>query len=192
MESTIEIYIDIDGVLADFVGGAIKIHNKDESILEEFEGSYDIASVFGMTEEDFWKHINDDIDNFYSNLKPTEECKEIIDAVVELKHRNDIDVEISVITSRHESLKESTTNWLYNNIPPLRGHRLIFNENKSQFAKPNAILIDDSDEQLLPFITQGGNIIPIHRPWNYFVTSAVDVRKDLEMIVDSILSKGKK
>jgi 5'(3')-deoxyribonucleotidase len=44
--------------------------------------------------------------------------------------------------------------------------RFILTRHKELFAQPNHLLVDDTPKNVETFITQGGNAVLFHQPWN--------------------------
>src|SRR5258708_2072308 len=68
-----KVWIDLDGVLVDFVGGAKKIHNKENVQLPL--GQWEIAPYFGLSNNAFWKPIGRD---FWAELQFCSDAMEIL------------------------------------------------------------------------------------------------------------------
>lgn len=70
----------MDGVVADFVKAALKVHNKQDPWHNnpKHHGSYDIDKIWNLTFTEFWTPINDD-DNFWNALDKTEEADELME-----------------------------------------------------------------------------------------------------------------
>ena len=56
MKNQSTIYIDMDGVIADFAGSAAKVHNFP---IEKAKTGQSIAESFGLTNKEFWSPIDD-------------------------------------------------------------------------------------------------------------------------------------
>ncbi len=69
------ILLDVDGVLADFLSGAIKVLNRAynrDITLEQYAkewGKWGTYDYYGITVEQFWKPI-DETHNFWMDLEP--------------------------------------------------------------------------------------------------------------------------
>ena len=71
----LQFLLDMDGVLVDFVSGALEALNKKykksttlEQYVREF-GTWGISDYYGITEEEFWKTI-EEVPYFWLDLKP--------------------------------------------------------------------------------------------------------------------------
>lgn len=60
------IYLDMDGVLCDFVGAACKLHGRDPATVTHWNFFKD----WGMTAEEFWRPIHEAGEDFWANLEP--------------------------------------------------------------------------------------------------------------------------
>ena len=56
--------------------------------------------------------------------------------------------------------------WIRSRCPPWLRVRAFIGEPKDMVASPDALLIDDSDENCEDFISAGGQAILVPRPWN--------------------------
>lgn len=64
------IYIDMDGVLADFCGAAFRCHGHNYDHDTYPRNEWEIAKVLGVTMDEFWKPIDDAGIEYWANLEP--------------------------------------------------------------------------------------------------------------------------
>lgn len=167
-----KIFVDLDGVLANFVQGAIKLFNLQDVMLPEDICSWDIANEvilgdylkgsLGKMEKQarFWNKINR-TKNFWLNLKPFTWNYDLTNFIKKL------DPKFKLCTSHIDNpncLSEKAM-WvkLYLNMS---AGSIIFCTDKSLLAKSNHILLDDSDENISSFISSGGQGILFPQTWN--------------------------
>jgi len=159
-----KIYLDMDGVLIDFVGGALKVHNlTDRNIfIKDYFG--------GMGREKFWSAINKAGVDFWANLEKTPEADELV-KVLEFDYGRE---NILIVTAPTESVVEACVAGkkisMKKHFPHL-ANQMVFIDNKSLIAHGNAILIDDNETQTDAFVREGGNAVLVPRPWNSAHTS---------------------
>lgn len=158
------IYCDMDGVLVDFVGGinkALRITphpymNKSPWNWYREHGFTD-DQVNAVCTEDFW-----------ANLEWTKDGKVIYSRLV------DTDLPIHFLSAPMKDVDASTKGkkrWLRRY---LKGHPsriywlspVVTGRPKEYFAIPDALLIDDKDDNVDGFRAAGGQAILIARPWN--------------------------
>lgn len=147
----IKVFIDMDGVLADFVGGlCTKFEYKDAWP----NGEYDVCKVIG---QNVWPHLDH---NFWVNLPKTDEADEIIKIACQY------DYYICTAPTLDPYSAAGKLIWLGRFYPIIaKARRFVITPHKHLLAKGN-ILIDDSDEQIRRWREAGGNGVIIPRPWN--------------------------
>jgi hypothetical protein len=164
-----KIYIDIDGVLADFVTA---LHNRlnipfDYVNYPYKHGEYDIFKLiedkYGIKYEDIIKLIKDK--NFWANIPPYSNARKIVNDAI-----NAVGLEnVYILTRPMEELDGEDIvgkkEFIEKNFPELKD-KIIFSKNKELFANKNSILIDDWDKNINSFIENGGQGNLVARPWN--------------------------
>ena len=152
------IYVDLDGVLVDFDKAAENI------------GFPNIGKADGKTKSRFWHTIGKlarDGKPFWGAMKPLPDYKALWDVVK--KHG----AEILSATGHVGNAEQEKREW----VPTYLGAGVTVNlvrksSDKAQYAKPTAILIDDREKSIEPWVAAGGIGI-LH-------TSAEDTLKQLE------------
>lgn len=150
------VYLDMDGVLADFVSAAIKAcrlpieHDKVEA--------WNFFEQDMLTESDFWSII-DHTPGFWDNIAPYWELPKIKALIP-----NAI---VCTRPSKHEGCASAKLRWLrrYWN-PQIDFDHIHMTAAKWQLAGPDRLLIDDNDEHVAEFMSMGGPAILYPRPWN--------------------------
>jgi hypothetical protein len=141
------VYLDMDGVIADF--------------------DYGYRSLFGVNcrEDNVEQHWYDFVENdgFYK-LHPTKSFTPLVSALFEL----DVNIIILTCVSERSDYKKVTSQkkrWLheYNlgHLPAIFTRTKI---GKSDYSSPNSLLIDDSPGCVNPFREKGGYAI-LHTVW---------------------------
>lgn len=148
------ILLDMDGCLADFQGGACRIHNAPDYGVKIWDW---YKSDWGMDEEEFWGPIL--TRNFYQNhVDKLPWANELIG----LAHSFG-EVVISTANPFHPELIASKVQWIEDNLPFVD---VMLGDRKSLMAKPGNILIDDSDKNVSSFWHSGGFAVHFPQPWN--------------------------
>lgn len=148
-----KIMLDCDGVITDFVGGCEKLFGKIEIWPP---GEYNIAKVFGMPKNKFWKPIND---AFIFGLKYTKEFADIMQVLD--------GYDITILTAPVWNGIHGRHMWIHKYLPEFfRQHKYLIGPDKAACAYDGSILIDDSDKNCHDFIKAGGQAILFPRPWN--------------------------
>lgn len=169
------IYVDLDGVLADFVSSALEAHDQDpsEKLREWPPGEYDaISKLCGVdSEEEFWAGVNNFKPSWqgnggvpgaclWQNLKPYPWADLLWNLCEER-------APTWVMTSpaRSPGSAFGKIEWLQK----WKGdafRRYVIAPNKAHLGKPGALLIDDDPKNVKKWIAQGGQAILFPRLWN--------------------------
>lgn len=153
------VYVDMDEVFVDFVGGALKAHNISKEELRaarnnymETEGEFcwSLQTLLGMTEQEFWKPVNAQGIGFWENLEPLPWCKTLFNLLNERLPDNWYVAtspgcsfyEGYYLSIHCESSYAGKIRWMAKHF----GHsfnKYIITPHKSLLARPGAVLIDD-------------------------------------------------
>lgn len=168
------IYLDMDEILTDFVGGVCRLHYSTKEDLYSYwePGQWDMVEPLlklryatnrsnyfkellegpkYKKDEWFWNTI-DAQDDFWHELEFLPDAIKIIDIV------SKIDPDFCIVTS--PSLSDECYSGKVYTIRKLLGSRFnnfFINSEKYRLAKPNTVLIDDKEENVEKFISNGGN-----------------------------------
>ena len=77
-------FVDLDGVLCDFVTGAIQYH---KLTVDPATVSWDFWKECGMTDGDFWTPLGE---LFWRSLEPTPECFDLMETVLKFYPTKDV------------------------------------------------------------------------------------------------------
>jgi len=157
------IYFDMDGVLADFEAGFLKVAGVDLSLLG--------PGVFAdkETKDKIFAHPT-----FFLDLPVFPGAKSMVayamgfDADVQVLTATGYSNEARVAAQKHE--------WIRRNFPEISEvHTVPKSDMKAKFAWPDVILIDDRlEKSIIPFREKGG--IGIHH------TSPADTKRQLDQV----------
>ena len=180
-----KLYLDMDGVIADFVGGTCLLHGHDNPYSrEEFLADYDLCKALGMRLEDFYVGMGE---NFWTNLPKTEWADEIVKFVREIFPLDHIIV-LTKPTSNPGCI-EGKKAWLQKHYPDF-AERVVFANEKYFCAHEGALLIDDYDKNVDLFKKHGGKAILFKQPWNssrFIGNSFEEMRKELDIFAQKFL-----
>lgn len=146
------IYLDMDGVLANFDKSAARQMNTDNIYKYEF--------VYGT--EAFWFAINQDPD-FWLTMELMPDAAVLLNAV--WHKRPDLKVLTALPkknTERTKSLKEA---WIHTNIGDIEVVS-CFTPDKRNYCQPGDVLVDDRNIQAEPWVAKGGVFILHHNADN--------------------------
>ena len=136
MKNTFRLFVDMDGVLTDFIKGYKELTGID--ISGEFHDS-----------PNFWKPIDDAGVEFWENLKWTKDGKKLWNYI---KKYNP---EILSSPSKEIESRVGKKKWVNRELPDV--HLILrMPEYKKQYASPEAILIDDRKPNIDDWKGAGG------------------------------------
>lgn len=160
----IRLLLDMDGVLADFVGGVCIAHNRPNPYEDPANfGKFDMEHLWGITHHEFYEPTNNV--EFWANLRKTPEANALVELAEDLVGEQN--VAILTAPSRADQCLIGKRAWIASHYPRY-GDRLIFAPMRSKrfLAGPTNILIDDRDRNVDDFIAAGGHAVPVPRSWN--------------------------
>lgn len=156
------LYFDIDGVLARFTDGACRIHGRlvqQPTVWnfhkEQWSPTMTSAELFAPMGRAFWAGL--DLWDDGMRLLQLTEWK------MHPHHKR-----IGLLTSPCETdgCIDGKRDWIGKHLPEYK-FRLIPTPAKGElFAHPNAILVDDSDDNIASWREHGGVGVLVPRPWN--------------------------
>ncbi len=152
------IFLDMDGVIVDFVGGVNKrMGIPKDTIPTKWAWVEDYG--FTLDQVNSWCTLD-----FWANLEWMHDGRDILRAIM-----NTVGLEkVYLLTAPMPNLESASGKmmWVSGNLPICLKRTIIVQAPKSLLANPNTLLIDDKDENVEKFVTAGGNAILVPRPWN--------------------------
>ena len=153
-------FVDMDGVLCDFVGSACKLFGQPELADNWPLGQYDMGTALGCSTTDFWNRIKDNPD-FWAEMTPYPWYQELLDMI----RASGFEVFISTSPSFDPNSAKGKVAWLQKHYGK-RFRNYFIGSEKFVLAGPGRILIDDSGLQVDSFQAAGGRGCLFPRPWN--------------------------
>lgn len=150
-------YLDLDGVLVDFVRGAFNWHRNH---LVYQTAPWNLWDAMGLSAEEFWTPLGY---GFWSTLTWMPDGPRILEDVERIFGDRVLLVSSPRLT---DGCMDGKRDWVKNNLPTKWRRRLCLVNDKQLLAHPNAVLIDDSDHNLEVFEKAGGKVQRVARPWN--------------------------
>jgi hypothetical protein len=155
-----KVFLDLDGVLVNFVGGLFDAFHLPEQAPAEYEffGSEIFPPVFWEVNERCTRE-------FWENLEWTEDGRQILALVEGFFPAEDV-----YLLSTPMPNRESWTGkyeWVLKNMPTYRERLIIMRNCKSVLAAPNHLLVDDKEQNIEQFVEAGGRGILVPRSWNF-------------------------
>lgn len=159
-------FVDVDGVVADLHTPLCEAFSFDH---EKWPlGEFDLSKVFGVHPNAVWTgHLRSAA--FWSKLPPLPWAGELERLFTNAFGASNVCFLTQPINA--PGCYEGKALWLEANFPQ---HPFLMGTDKSICASDDALLIDDSEENVRSFEVRGGQTILVPRPWNS-LHSIVDV-----------------
>jgi 5'(3')-deoxyribonucleotidase len=149
------IFVDMDGVLTDFVGSVCKLFNYNDAWPY---GEYDINKVIGQS---IWPRLEQEGRKFWSEMDKTDECNDLMSMLVGK------DYYICTSPTMDPQSAAGKLEWLRKYFPhAFKNRRFVITPWKHFLTGTGNVLIDDSDDQIASWKKAGGIGILLPRPWN--------------------------
>jgi len=152
-------FLDLDGVLTDFVGGVLAYFDVKDFVVDHWNFDKTLSAKLGLSLDDFWSHFDQ---SFWESLAWTADGRQILAACEEC-----FGEEVYLLTSpcRTEGCAEGKMNWVKRHLSHYQ-RKLFIGSSKQAFAAPGKLLVDDSDANIAKFAAAGGQTLLVPRPWN--------------------------
>lgn len=161
------IYLDMDGVIVDFVGAALALYGVSSSAQTKIT-SWDGIPVLlthalqqQVTDQMFWARIDNAGARFWAKLEWTPWGKKVFDLCCQFAP-----VVLMSTPTRHPSSAAGKLEWINANMDHGWTRRFALTPCKHHMAHPGAILIDDYDQNCSMFEEHGGRAFLFPAPWN--------------------------
>lgn len=161
------IYLDMDGVLVDLVGGVFRLYGAQHTAhprqVKTWDGiSKAIAAALeiDLTEAELWERVAAEGESFWANLDwlpwgqdVYEQCNAVAPIVL-------------MSTPNAPLCAAGKITWIRKHIPKLHQKRYALSPCKHHMAHPGALLIDDGQHNVDAFRAHGGTALLFPAPWN--------------------------
>ena len=151
------LYLDMDGVLVDFVRGSIDLHQLPVDP-ENCDWDYYTPRI---GHQEFWAPMGRE---FWANLEWTPDGREVFDLVRRYFPENHIFLLTSPCTT--PGCSDGKRDWVYKHLGKDFLKRTAIFSSKYGLAGPERALIDDYDENIDSFTAYAGHGILMPRSWN--------------------------
>lgn len=154
----ITLFFDLDGVLADFVHGALALHGRPDA--DKTQVPWDMAAHLGIDPKEFWAPMGYD---FWAGLAPYPDGTALFRRAEALVGRD----RIALVSSpcHTPGCDEGKRAWVRRHLPGYERSCFLGGE-KWKLAAPTKLLIDDHDANREAFLKAGGRAMRVPRPWN--------------------------
>jgi len=170
------ILLDMDEVLADFVGGALRANGWPPED-PRTPGQWDLVEAMGIDEKEFWKPIWLDGADFWFNLGVLPQAREVVELVTSFGE------DWLIVSSPPPppvfvpEVYRGKHTWLVWNFPGTEERLVVLpRERKCSLANRETVLIDDNPKTIKQFNNAGGVGI-------LYPTSLFYLRKKLQSIM---------
>jgi len=161
------IFLDIDGVLANFCSGAFRAHNKVWT--PDLPKNWNFYKAWGMTTDEFWAPLENE--EFWHNLHYFWWTKVLYEKCTQLCE----DVIFSTTPCKSPYCAVGKLKWMKDLIKHEPDPSEYFlGSQKHLLAGQDRILIDDYDCNCEEFENSGGHALLWPQPWN---TANYDIRE---------------
>lgn len=183
------VYLDMDGVIANFSEGALGLWGLRPDLEERIRGWDDIPRVlteelgFEVSPKMLWRAVDDAGPDFFRKLRPYPWALDLYAACDEL-----VPV-VLMTTAISPQAAMGKMQWMNKWFPDAKRHAIT--PCKHHFARRNALLIDDAEHNVESFKKHGGQAYLWPMPWNHEMVGALsmDVAADSIAEIRSILEE---
>jgi hypothetical protein len=152
-----DLFLDLDGVLVDFVLGAFTKHKK---FIPMNDVIWDFNEQMGLKPVEFWAPLDYD---FWVNLPWTKEGKDIVQIC--LKVFGDGNITLLTSPPKTKGAIQGKIDWIERELPQFK-RRFLIGPGKEAIAGPGKVLLDDCQVNTDAFYDNGGVSVLVPRPWN--------------------------
>ena len=153
-------YLDMDGVIADFVGKLLLMFDKTEDDI--VPGHWNLGALVGESNNAIWRAIRSNGENFWTEIKPFPWNAKLIELLEKVSD------DIVICTTPDQFVPPSWSGkrwWLNQHLP---GYEVIMITDKSKLARPGALLVDDKEAAIKAFTRKDrqGHAVLFPQVWN--------------------------
>jgi len=150
----IQVFLDLDGVLVDLLGGLLRYHKiKNPYDNPENHGRYDVRHLVGMSPQEFWGVLDQD---FWLDLEWMPDGRAILAEI--LKYVKPEQVTILSKPTGFPHCTEGKELWIKKDMP---GFNYLIGMRKEPIAGPGKLLVDDHDDNVDKWVKAGGVAVQV-------------------------------
>lgn len=154
------IFLDMDGVLCDFITAAFSAHGMRFDPEDYPRGEFACEKILGITANEFWRRVDSGGEAFWENLEPYPWALDLVKELQQIDR-----VIIATSPSRSPASYSGKRRWLQK--MGLCRLDSMFGSQKWLMSRPGRTLVDDSHHNTVAWEGEGGRAIVIPQPWNY-------------------------
>lgn len=169
------IYLDIDGVLADFIGGVGNLFNRPDLVEnwpqpKDGRHIYEVGEALGIHEHNIWSEIDYEGEHFWMGLSVYPWTRTVYEACARYGQVFLVTMPSHVGVSylgKHLWIGTKLYRML-GELPGLSDRVIMTRAPKSLLSRPGTILVDDNEANCVDFVGDGtrGHAILFPQPWN--------------------------
>ena len=161
------IFIDLDGVLGDWVGAVCKLFGMSyEELRSKWDpADYHVNKGLGVSRSEMYRRIGKAGREFWTNIEPYpwaselfNLCNDKVPTVVLTNSGLNADAAAGKIEWMKKHLKDSRSSGTFD--------KWLIGKDKDMCANPGCLLIDDKDSNVHDFRNSGGSAILFPQYWN--------------------------
>lgn len=150
------ILLDVDGVLADFVGATLNLVDRRDVKVDR----WDFHENLGMTANQLWTKIDGAGHDFWANMPKLPWADELVDMLA----KSGLTTILCTSPSLSDGCNSGKVAWIRKNFPQF--HRQFMITPCKHLLRGDFVLIDDSDDNVRKFRQNGQSAILFPQPWN--------------------------
>ena len=152
------ILLDVDGVCADFVGGALRAHGSPLTHADIVR--YNMAPIMGISNTELWRVIDEGGPEFWRDLDPLPWFDQLYNGLKAIAR-------VEFVTQPGWSWESYAGKKMWFDKMLGRQFRgITFTCSKDLMARPTRVLVDDAPENVASFLAAGGEACLFPSPWN--------------------------
>lgn len=187
-----QVFLDVDGVLADFTGHALRLLDRRDLLEHYPAGEYSLAKITGIPDEVLWDKLDNDV--FWRTVPPFRGVGVFLRNLDEFCRDHAAALVYCTVGTRYKYFTAARAKWLQR-LNAAVGLGLPFIllptwEGKGLLAAPGRLFIDDNLLILKAVEAQGGIAVRVPQPWNCDSVSDV-TDPDYDSIMKSIRKEFK-
>lgn len=173
------IFLDVDGVLADFTGHALAQFGRPDLARADRLAEYSLAKVLGMSTSKFWRNI--DTPDFWRTIPVYDGAHAFAKQLHTYCNSLDIKLYFCSVGTVSEHYPSERRRWIgeFNRTIGVDIPAILMSHggDKALLAKPSRLFIDDNDLVLNAVERAGGRTVRVPQPWNegYRVGSTLSI-----------------
>ncbi len=185
------IFLDMDGVIADFMQAALKEHFGDrwqQHLRDWPKGKYESYGHMGLTVNQFWEKINAIGPDFWADLPTFSWTEDLIDMCREFGM-----ICLLSSPSQHPDCVSGKLRWIKRVLGKgFKDYVFVPKRHKRLLAGPDRYLIEDSEQNANEFVEAGGGgAIVIPQPWNNYPERSLDLVGAVRQKLEGLLCRVK-